>query len=50
MFAAESIGEKVRFGELTSAHEEARAIDGPWTFNIHNSSPLGGGRRIVASF
>ena len=47
VFAAESVGEKQRFGELTSMHEEARAVDGPWSFNIHNSLPLGGGWRIT---
>ena len=35
LFAAESIGKDERFGELTSAHQEAGAVDGPLTFEIH---------------
>jgi len=29
VFAAQSVSEKERFGELTSVHEETRAVDGP---------------------
>jgi hypothetical protein len=29
VFAAERVGEKERFGELTGAHEETSAVDGP---------------------
>ena len=35
LFAAESIGKDERFGELTSAHQEAGAVDSPLTFEIH---------------
>ena len=45
VLAAQSVDEVERFGELTGAHEETRAVDGPWIFKIHTSSPLGGGRR-----
>jgi hypothetical protein len=28
--------------ELTGVHKKARAVDGPWPFNIHkNSTPRG---------
>lgn len=29
VFAAKSVSEQERFGELTSAHEETSAVDGP---------------------
>jgi hypothetical protein len=32
LFAAESVGKNEWFGELTSAHQETGAIDGPLTF------------------
>ena len=35
LFAAENIRKDERFGELTSAHEETGAIDGPLRFEIH---------------
>jgi hypothetical protein len=42
LLAAESVGEQKRFGELTGVHEEARAVDGPWSFNAHKFLiPLG---------
>ena len=46
VFAAQSVGEKKRFGELTGAHEETRAVDGPCTFNIHKFLTPQGGRQI----
>ncbi len=54
LFAAESIGKDERFGELTSAHQEAGAVDGPLVFKIHKYflSPLGstGGRFWLSGF
>jgi hypothetical protein len=43
LFAAESVGKDERFGELTSVHQEAGAVDGPLVFEIHKYflSPLG---------
>jgi len=35
LFAAESVGEDERFGELTRAHQETGAVDGPFAFEIH---------------
>ena len=46
MFAAEGIGKDERFGKLTGSNNEARAVNGPCTFNFHKTSPLG---RAVAS-
>src|SRR6266849_861980 len=43
MFAPESVGKDERFGELTGSHNEARAVNGPGTFHLHKTSPLGGG-------
>jgi hypothetical protein len=34
LFAAQRIDKDERFGELTSAHQEASAVDGPLTFKI----------------
>lgn len=48
MLAAQSVGENESLCQLTSSHHEARAVDGPCTFMLHKTSPLGG--RAVASF
>lgn len=51
VFAAQIVGEKERFGELTSVHEETRAVDGPLAFNVHNIfTPYGEGGGSLASF
>jgi hypothetical protein len=49
VFSAERVGEKERFGELTGAHQEARAVYGPWAFNIHTALPLGESGGSVAN-
>src|SRR5208282_1688283 len=43
LFAAESVGEDERFGELTSANQKTGAVDGPLAFKIHSCflSPFG---------
>jgi hypothetical protein len=38
LFSSPGIGEGQWFGELLRAHQETGAIDGPWSFQIHNSS------------
>ena len=43
LFAAESVGKNERLCELTSAHQETGAEDGPMAFHIHDAIPLGGG-------
>ena len=48
VLTAESVDEEQRFGELTSAHQETRAVDGPRIFKLHTSLPLGGGRRVAS--
>jgi hypothetical protein len=48
LFTTEDVGEDERLGELTGSHEEARAVDGPWAFHVHNASPLGGGLLAVS--
>jgi hypothetical protein len=37
LFAAKSVGKDEGFGELTSAHQETGAVDGPFTFKIHSA-------------
>ena len=47
MFAAESVGENEGLGKLAGSNNEARSVNGPCTFNLHKTSPVGG--RAVAS-
>jgi hypothetical protein len=51
LFAAERVGEDEWFCELTSAHQETGAIDGPLAFKIHKYffHPLAG-PMLVAAF
>jgi len=51
LFAAERVGKDEWFGELTSAHQETGAIDGPLAFKIHKYffHPLAG-PMLVAAF
>jgi hypothetical protein len=50
LFAAKDVGEDERLSELASSHDEARAVDGPRAFHVHNLSPLGGGLLVDFSF
>lgn len=51
VFAAKGICENERFRQLTGVHEEARAVDGPRSFNTHKNHPSGEGiRRSVMSW
>src|SRR5882724_2419809 len=42
MFAAEGVGKNERLGQLTGSNNKARAVNGPRTFHLHKTSPLGG--------
>jgi hypothetical protein len=41
MFAAQWVSKEERFGQLTGAHQETRAVYGPWAFYIHISTSRG---------
>ena len=43
MFAAEDVGEDEWFSQLTGVHEDARAVDGPWSFIHKKFHPSGEG-------
>jgi len=52
LFATESVGKDEWFGELTSVHQEAGAVNGPLIFEIHKRflSHLGRGRGSFLAF
>jgi len=44
MLAAESVGENEGLGELAGSNHEARAVNGPCSFNLHKTfTPSGEG-------
>lgn len=47
LLAAKGVGEGEWLGELTSAHQESGAVDGPLTFRIHSFLSLPGGRAVL---